>query len=298
MLPANTPDLIALDLLDSVAELGSLGQAASRHRMSQPAVSMRMSQLEQRFGLELLRRDPSGTRLTPTGKRVLALSRGVLNELRSMLAEVEALSAEQSEHLRAAASLTLAGHLVPGWIEVLHRELPDVSLTLEVTNSAAVLSRVSEGRVDIGFVEGCEPDGPGLESTTLSGDELLVVVGPDHAWARRPTPVSGQELVGTELLIREQGSGTREVLESALAEWGEIDTRLELGSITAIIAAARSGGVPAVLSALAVVEDIEAGRLVQVETIGVDLTRTFRAVWPGDRPIAPLARRLLDVASS
>ncbi len=298
MLPSTAPDLITLDLFDSVAELGSLGQAATRHRMSQPAVSMRMSQLEQRLGLELLQRDPSGTRPTPAGKRVLALSRMVLAELRSMLGEVEALRAEQSEHLRAAASLTLAGHLVPGWIEVLHRELPDVSLTLEVTNSAAVLSRLSEGLIDIGFVEGCEPDIPGLESTTLSGDRLLVVVGPDHPWARRRTPVNGEELIGTELLIREPGSGTREVLESALAEWGEVDTRLELGSITAIIAAARSGGVPAVLSALAVAEDIKAGRLIQVETSGIDLTRSFRAVWPQDRPMAPLGRRLLEVASS
>lgn len=80
MLPSSTPDLIALDLLDSIAEPGSLGQAASRHRMSQPAVSMRMSQLERRLGVVLLRRSPAGTRLTSAGERVAALGRRVLSE--------------------------------------------------------------------------------------------------------------------------------------------------------------------------------------------------------------------------
>jgi DNA-binding transcriptional LysR family regulator len=54
VLPPGPPDLLSLDLLDSIAELGSLGQAASRHGMSQPAVSMRMAQLERGLGLSLL----------------------------------------------------------------------------------------------------------------------------------------------------------------------------------------------------------------------------------------------------
>lgn len=78
MLPPSTPDLIALDLFDSIAELGSLGQAAGRHGMSQPAVSMRMSQLERTLGVTLLQRSPAGTKLTPAGEQVAALSRHVL----------------------------------------------------------------------------------------------------------------------------------------------------------------------------------------------------------------------------
>src|SRR5215467_1208719 len=116
MLPPSTPDLIALDLLDSVAELGSLGRAASRHRMSQPAVSMRMSQLERRLGLTLLQRGPAGARLTPAGERVVAVSRRVLSATRELMAGVEALVAERSLQLRVAASLTVAEYLLPGWL--------------------------------------------------------------------------------------------------------------------------------------------------------------------------------------
>jgi molybdenum-dependent DNA-binding transcriptional regulator ModE len=145
-------DLIELDLLDSIAELGSLGRAANRHRMSQPAVSMRMSQLERRLGVTSLQRGPAGARLTPAGERVVALSRRVLSETRELMAGVEALVAEESSHQRVSASLTVAEYLLPGWLAALHRQSPDAILAVEVTNSARVVARVAEHHADVGFV--------------------------------------------------------------------------------------------------------------------------------------------------
>src|ERR1700722_15099127 len=104
MLPPGTPDLLSLDLLDSIAELGSLSQAAVRHRLSQPAVSMRMGQLERALGASLLERGPGGTRLTPVGAQVAALGRRVLGEVRAMMAAIVALVAQEASHLRVAAS--------------------------------------------------------------------------------------------------------------------------------------------------------------------------------------------------
>jgi DNA-binding transcriptional LysR family regulator len=298
MLPPSTPDLIALDLLDSIAELGSLGQAASRHRMSQPAVSMRMSQLERRLGVVLLQRGPAGTRLTPAGERVAALARRVLSEAGAMMAGVAAVVAEESSHLRVAASLTVAEHLLPGWLAALHRESPEVILAVEVTNSAKVLARVRDGRADVGFVEGHETGLDGMTTVVVRSDHLVVVVDPAHPWAERQSPVAGPELAAAELIVREPGSGTREVLEDALGACGGLRSRLELGSTAAILAAARRGEGPAVLSALAVAADLGSGRLVAVRTEGISLTRSLRAVWPQAQPLAPLARRLLNVAVS
>jgi DNA-binding transcriptional LysR family regulator len=298
VLPPSTPDLLALDLLDSIAELGSLGQAAARHAVSQPAVSMRMSQLERRLGLTLLMRTPAGTKLTPAGERVVTLSRRVLTEARAMMTGIEALVAAESSHLRVAASLTVAEHLLPGWLAALHRESPDVVLSVEVTNSTKVLGRVREGLADVGFVEGHEQQLPGLHTVPVRSDRLVVVVDPRHPWARRLSPVTGAELAAIELIVREVGSGTREILVDGLAPFGGIRSRLELGSSAAILAAARRGEGPAVLSALAVAADVDAGRLAIVPTEGVDLTRALRAVWPEDRPLAPLASRLLNAAVS
>ena len=298
VLPPSTPDLMALDLLESVAELGSLGQAARRHRMSQPAVSMRMSQLERALGVRLLDRTPAGTRLTPAGQRVVVLGRRVLAEAHAMMTAVGALSAEQNARLRIAASLTVSEYLLPGWLAALHRESAEVALAVEVINSASVLTRVRDGHADVGFVEGHEDHPPGMRTVVVRSDRLVLVVEPAHPWARRATPVSGGELAGTELIVREPGSGTRDVLEHALKPWGGLRSRLELGSTVAILGAAQRGEGPAVLSALAVADDLGAGRLIAVPTEGLDLTRSLRAVWPEGRTLPPLARRLLTEAQA
>lgn len=297
-MPSSAPDLVALDLLESIAELGSLGRAASRHGVSQPAVSMRMSQLERSLGVRLLRRSPAGTELTPAGERVAALGRRVLGEVHAMMAGVAALVAEEGSRLRVAASLTVAEHLLPGWLSALHRESPGVILSVEVTNSSRVLARVRDGGADVGFVEGHQVRLTGMSAVVARSDRLVVVVAPDHPWAQRADAVSGAELAAADLIVREPGSGTREILDDALSSWGGTHSRLELGSTASILAAVRRGEGPAVLSALAVADDVETGRLVQVRSSGVDLTRTLRAVWSVDRPLAPLASRLLHLAVS
>jgi len=106
------------------------------------------------------------------------------------------------------------------------------------------------------------------------------------------------ELPAAELIVREPGSGTRQVLEDTLDAFGGLRSHLELGSTAAILAAARRGEGPAVLSALAVADDLDTGHLVAVPTEGIKLTRSLRAVWPTDRPLPPLARDLLGIVSS
>lgn len=296
MLPPSAPDLIALELLDSIAELGSLGRAAARHGMSQPAVSQRMTQLERALGVQLLQRSRTGTTLTPAGDRVAVLARRVLSEVQALTAGVAALVAEQGSHLRVAASLTIAEHLLPGWLSALREESPDVILAVEVTNSSQVLARVRDGSVDVGFVEGDQVRLEGMKTVAVRSDHLVVVVDPRHPWARRATVIGGAELAAADLIVREHGSGTRQVLDHALSSWGGADSCLELGSTASILAAARRGQGPAVLSALAVAEDVGARRLVVVRTEGIDLSRALRVVWASGRPLAPLAHRLLNLA--
>jgi DNA-binding transcriptional LysR family regulator len=296
MLSPDAPDLVALDILVSVGELGSLGRAASRHRISQPAVSQRMAALERRVGLKLLRRDPSGTRLTPAGARLVVAAGRVLSEVRAFVAEAATLSAERSGRLRLAASLTVAEHLLPAWLAATERDLAAASISLEMTNSARVMELVINGQVDLGFVENAQSPVAGLETIELLSDRLVVVVGPRHPWASRPSPVRPEELAEAELVVREKGSGTREVLESAMGPWGGVRTRLELGSPAAIISAIARGEAPGVLSTLAAAASIAAGLVVQVEVDGVELVRTIRAVRALDQPLSELAVKLLAAA--
>ena len=296
MRPGARIDLVELELLVDVAETGSLGRAAARHGLSQPAVSMRMTGLERALGLRLLRRDPSGTELTSAGAEILTAARAVLAAVDRLGAAAERLRAESAGRLRVAASFTVAEHLLPAWIDTLRAGEPDLAVSLEVTNSSHVLDAVHRRRVDVGFVEGPEGSLPGLCSEVVATDELVVVAHPSHPWARRRRPLTGEDLAHHELVVRERGSGTREVLEAALEPWGGVRSRLELGSSAAILAATRRREGPAVLSRLAAAGDLAAGSLCSPTTTGVDLTRAIRAVWNAEDEPGTLVRRLLGVA--
>lgn len=199
-------------------------------------------------------------------------------------------------HLRLAASLTVAEYLVPAWLQALTRSRPEVTVSLQMGNTAQVAELVVAGEADLGFVEGRRPTA-GLAGRDVVGDDLAVVVGAGHPWARRRRELTPRELAVTPLVVREPGSGTREVLVDALADLGLTPTVLvELGSTTAIKSVVAAGTAPAVLSSLAVANEIRAGDLVTVDCPGLALQRTVRAVWSERRPLGGAARALLDLA--
>jgi DNA-binding transcriptional LysR family regulator len=187
----------------------------------------------------------------------------------------------------------VAEYLMPGWLLALRGARPGTAVTLRTANSAAVAGEVLAGAADLGFVEGVATP-PGLSGTVVAADRLVVVVAPRHPWARRRGGVTAGELAATPLVLREEGSGTREVLDRALAAHGGVSAPvLELASTTALKAAAASGAGPVVLSELAVADEVATGRLVAVPVADLDLRRPLRAVWaPGRRPAGP-ARELL-----
>lgn len=297
-LTSRVPDLAALDLLLSVARLGSLGQAAREHGISQPSATARVKTMERLVGLALLDRSPRGSRLTPAGMLVADWARGVVEAAEALDAGVAALRAERDSQLRVAASLTVAEYLLPGWLVTLRRDRPATAVSLQVGNSSDTAKLVRDGHADVGFVEGPQLP-PGLSGLVVARDLLKVVVAPGHPWARRRTPVPAAELAATPLIQREPGSGTRSALVKALARIAEpVAPLLELASTTAVKAAAGTGAGPAVLSSLAVADDLATGRLVAVPVAGVELSRRLRAVWPaGPRPAGP-ARDLIALATS
>ncbi|MHB1852277.1 MAG: LysR substrate-binding domain-containing protein, partial [Acidimicrobiales bacterium] len=117
-------------------------------------------------------------------------------------------------------------------------------------------------------------------------------------WSRRRRPITASQLAGTPLVLREPGSGTREVLTDALATRGlGVTVAMELGSTTAIKAAAMSGTAPAVVSALAVRAELRDGDLVAISCADLRLERTIRAIWATSHPPSSVSSRLLAIAA-
>ncbi|KOU61189.1 LysR family transcriptional regulator [Streptomyces sp. NPDC054949] len=287
------PDLGALELLLAVARVGSLSGAARRLGITQPAASSRIRAMETRLGVALVDRSPRGSTLTAEGALVTDWARRVVEAAEAFDAGAQALRGRRDSRLRVAASMTIAEYLLPGWLIALRGQRPGTAVSLHAGNSADVAERVLAHEADLGFVEGLSvPDG--LDSVAIAQDRLVVAVAPGHPWARRTRPVPAEELAATPLILRERGSGTRQVLDAALTGCGGLAAPLlELASTTAVKAAALSGAGPCVLSELAVGDELGARRLVEVPVAGAALDRELRAVWPtGARPAGP-ARDLL-----
>lgn len=308
MLSSYFPDLAALELLLVVARTGSLNLAAAEVGITQQAASARITTIETRTGVVLMNRTARGSTLTPSGTVVAEWAARLLDVAAEVDAGFASLRSDRASTLRVSASLTVAEQLLPGWLVALNadagrRGLAPLQVVLRATNSDTVVLDVREGRADVGFVEG--PTAPrGLRSRQVGADRLVVVVRPDHPWARRRNSVTPSEIAGTALVCREAGSGTRSAFEAALrgvlgADRAVSAPVLALSTSAAVRAAVLAGAGPAVLSELAIADDLSAGRLRGIQVDGLTLRRILRAVWVGSKtPPAGAARNLIALAAT
>ncbi len=287
--------MTALELLVGVEVYGSVGAASRTAGIAQPNASRTLKQLERRLGVRLLERSPTGSTLTAQGKMIAHWARRILADADKLLDVAAGFSGESAAHLTVSASMTVAEQLMPRWLAGFRSSHPNVAIHLQMHNSARVADLVARGKCDIGFVE--SPSVPdGLYSATVGRDELVLVVCPSHSWARRRRPLRIAELAATPLLTREAGSGTRITLDLALSQYPRAAPLLELGSAVAIRASVMAGVGPAVMSTLAVAEQLQTGELRRIDVHGLTLPRSFRAVWAPPRtlegPAASLVRMI------
>ncbi|HET9126773.1 MAG TPA: LysR family transcriptional regulator [Propionibacteriaceae bacterium] len=294
------PELSALALLVAVADHGGLGAAARQVGVAQPNASRSLARLERTLGLTLLVRRPQGSTLTPAGLAVAGWARTVLAAMDDLERGAAALAGAPGNGLVVAASQTVAEYLLPGWLAGLRSTGEQAQIDIRVLNSASVLDGVRSGDLGLGFVETAGTL-RGLHSRIVARDELVAVVAPGHPWARRQLPVTAGELAATPLVVRERGSGTRDVLERALREKLGPDAEvvapaLELASNAAVRVATLAGTAPAVLSRLAVADAVASGLLRRV-AVDLELSRWIRAVWAGPQALTGVRSELLRAAT-
>jgi molybdate transport repressor ModE-like protein len=298
------PDLAALELLVAVARTGSLGAAGRELGMTQQAASARVRSMETQTGVALVRRSPRGSTLTDHGALVAEWGAAVLDAAHRVDAGLAGIRGESRDHLTVVASQTIAEQLLPRWLvssraAAVRAGLTPPEVALTASNSDGAVEAIRTGRADLGFVEA--PDVPSdVRSLVVAHDELVVVVAPTHPWATSGTTVDAATLARTPLVTRETGSGTRLFLDAALRAAIGPDRRAvapaaEMPTASGVRAATVAGAGPAVISRLAVEDDLAMGRLVLVPTGGLELHRPLRAIWLGGAtPPAGPARDLVE----
>lgn len=287
------PDLVTLQIIQAIGETGTFRRAAAIVGMSQQAVSSRIHAAEAALGYSLVDRRRKGSTLTTQGQLIAEWSTGYLAAAHQLALSVRTLRPQSAHVLTVAASQTISEEFIPQWMTAFrHRTGGDAQLRLSSGNSAFVIEQVREGAASVGLIE--TPEIPAdLASATIRIDELVVVVAPSHPWARRPHPLTIEDLADEALVTRETGSGTRRTLELAIAA-ARPDRPLRepaavLATTNAIRAAVAGGLGPAVLSTSTVQDDIIRGILRRVPVEGLALTRPFTALWRSGTPLPPAA---------
>ena len=255
-----------LRIFVAVAELEHVTKAAQRLNLTQSATSAAIAALEERYAIRLFDRIGRNIRLTDAGRQFLPEARAVLTRASSAEAALSDFSGLKRGHINVAASQTAGNYWLPAPLYKFRTTYPGITVELQIGNTEQVAHWVEAGQADLGVVEG-DVDAPALSIQPIIEDELVLVVGPSHACARR-RGLKPSELRDIDWVVREKGSGTRAVFEAALRDFGialdEITIALELPSNEAVRTAVQAGAGATLISNLVASNALRAGSLVRL----------------------------------
>ncbi len=258
----------------------SFSKCAAALNITQPAVSRHIGELEARYGMPLFTRGTSGVALTKAGGLLLSHAESLLSAYQKMDYDMELLSQTSQGRLSIGASTTIAMYLLPPVLASFMELSGGVEVSMLSGNSENVEQWLRDGTVDIGFVENASRR-PWLHYEPLMADELVLVAGTQGRYGSQES-VTPEELRGLPLVLREKGSGTREIIERALNRRGirveDLNVVIELSSTEAIKSFVRSSDTLAIVSVIALHRELADGSLSIVDIDGVDMPREFATV--------------------
>ncbi len=238
-----------------VAETKNITLSAKKLHMSQPSISLQIQNLENQYGARFFDRTNKGVTLTKEGEIFYAHVRSVLDILASAKEQINALAKGQRGLIYLGATLTIGEYILPNILAFLYKTHPDVDFKVKIANTESISQDVLEKKIHIGLIEGPVPRHKDLNVEKFWEDELVVVLPYSHTWASRKS-ITLAELPHERLVTREEGSGTRKVMEMALKERGldpeHLNITMELGSTHAIKKVVSAGLGITIISALTV----------------------------------------------
>lgn len=265
-----------------VAEKLNFTQASRELHISQPAVTQHIKQLEDYYGQPLFVRGAGAISLTPAGHALLEHAIKIEGLHAALDQRLQAGPAEVGGPLKLAASTTIAQYLLPRWLGCFQQQHPRVDLSLRMGNTEEVTGALLAGRVDLGLIEG--PSGRReLKQSHFYEDEIVPVFTPDHPLARR-RKITVAELQELPCVMREQGSGTRRVVEAALKKAGVTPLKLrvvmEIDSTETIKGLIETGVGVGFISRLALRHELARGILQEFSVPGLKITRPLGVLYP------------------
>jgi DNA-binding transcriptional LysR family regulator len=272
-----------------VAKREGISKALDELPLTQSAVSRQILALEEALGVQLFVRKRRSLVLTEAGQILREYAMRAFQVLSEAREAIDGLKGLVRGHLRISAASTIGIYMLPEVLGKFKTHYPGIEISLSITNKEQVLRHLLAAASDIGFV------GPPvlfheLATEEYMEDELVLIVSPQHRLSNREI-VTAQELAEEVFILREKGSGTREIMEEELRRAGiALRHAMELGSTEAVKQAVAANLGVSIVSTDAVTQEVLLGRLCTVRIANLNLRRCLFLVYPKKLPLSPAAK--------
>lgn len=290
-------DDFRLKVFITAARTLSFTRTAEQLCISQPAVSKHVGELESRYRVQLFNRRGSRLELTDAGRTLLDAAERILDDYRRMEYEVSLCTRQTEGELRLGASTTVAQYLLPPILARFTARFTGIRISMLSGNSDQIEHALEEHAIDLGIVESMSRR-QGLHYTLFAHDELVLITRTGGKYARTES-LTADALRHIPLVLREEGSGTLEVIAAALAAAGirlpQLHVVMRLGTTEGIKSFVRNSDTMAIVSVISVVDCLRSGVLRIVDWEDLTMRRDFSFVHAETTP-APLAGQFIDFA--
>lgn len=280
-----------LEIFLTIATTGSFSKGAEAACITQSTASQHIATLENACGVRLFDRTGRGVIPTEAGKILLVRAQQVIKSLKET--EQAMLQFRQADGIELfVGGSTIPGtYLLPKAIAEILRHNPGIRINVDIGDSSEILKKLLEEQIEIGII-GSKTDDKLLVTEAIGHDEILLVVRKGHHWCGF-ADVLPKEILGEPIVMREKGSGTNNVVESAIKEHGikssDLTVSATISSSEAVKQALLADCGIAFISEMAVREELKSGELVAINLSGISITRSFYLVCRRGRSLSPAA---------
>lgn len=270
-----------LHIFYTVAAKGSFSAAAQSLHMSQPAVTMQIQALEEYYGTKLFHRSTKKVELSEAGMTLLPYAEKGIALIRETDHAMSKYTHQLAGKLQLGASMTFGEFILPRLLGVFGKEYPHIAISMKVMNTKQILDEVLSHQLTFGLVE-AELQHPDLKIEAVLNDELKLILPSDHPLLEKDS-IRYEDVLEYPFILREQGSGTRDVMEKELIRQGKDPGQLrivmEIGNTGAIKSAVEAGFGLSIISPTSVKNEVALGLLAVRDIEGVFFKREFNAIY-------------------
>ncbi len=270
-----------LKVFCTVAETKSFSKASEIIRLTQPAVSLQIQALEEIYGTKLFNRSGCIITLTKAGEMLYKFAKEINELYSSAEKEIGGVTGLVKGVVSVGASSTIGNYVLPSVIADFKRKYPKVGVHIHIGNTKNVIEFLNAASIDVGIVEG-DVKKQKLEVEKLIPDEMMLIMSPLHPWAKKNS-ISIMDLTKEPFILREEGSGTRQMIEKHFAKYGigphNIKVAFVMGSTEAIKGTVEEGLGVSILSRWAIKKEVRFGSIKATTFKEQKIVRDFSLIY-------------------